>query len=364
MITALAAVGGATLTALWPERRAAATRARIPHRLLIGGGRGKSTLTRLLHAALQAGGLRCLARVTGDDPLAVLPDGSTHLYRRPGSASIRELVHLLAEAGEFLPIDVLAVENMAVRPELQRVVGREIIHPTMALFVANTRDHLDHHPVDPVRRALMLLDAVPRTCLCLVPDSDRSYHASAKETGHAMESVSPISGHDPKAPVTPHMQALAALALGAASIIQPEAAAAHRDAVLPLSCRLEKVPTAIVGDATWVDLLSVNDPESTMWWIERATEEFGEAPRLLYNHRRERAPRLVDHVAILRRHETLITGDQPPLPLLSATGGRYVSLREVFTSRDPRLTLMIGNSGGQGRILRDWFRDRRERGEW
>src|SRR5436190_20852696 len=61
----------------WRHRRTLRT---IPVRIHVAGTRGKSTTTRLIAAALRAGGRCVVAKTTGAEPRLILPDGRDQMW--------------------------------------------------------------------------------------------------------------------------------------------------------------------------------------------------------------------------------------------------------------------------------------------
>lgn len=100
----------------------------IPIRILVTGSRGKSSLVRLLSAALVSFGLNVRGRITGVLPRELLPgDGilsplKETLLLRSGPASVEEMRWWLST----LPrgTDAVVMENSAVAPELQALAFR------------------------------------------------------------------------------------------------------------------------------------------------------------------------------------------------------------------------------------------------
>ena len=64
----------------------------IPIRIHVNGTRGKSSVTRLIGAALRQGGFKTITKVTGTYPRLILEDGTeTNIYRKTEANIIEQL---------------------------------------------------------------------------------------------------------------------------------------------------------------------------------------------------------------------------------------------------------------------------------
>jgi poly-gamma-glutamate synthase PgsB/CapB len=168
------ATGATILMAAGLEAEQAAVRRAaesIPHRVVVTGTRGKSSVTRLVAAGLRAGGLRTWAKATGSAPSLIFPDGSEQRIRRRASPSILEQGRLLRRAaGEGA--EAIVFEAMSIHPETQRAEGRLILRPRI-LAVTNARlDHLGGAVRERSDVARMLLLSAPPGCRVLVPEEE------------------------------------------------------------------------------------------------------------------------------------------------------------------------------------------------
>src|SRR5690606_11514584 len=80
----------------------------IPIRVHVAGSRGKTTVTRLIGAGLNGGGLRVLVKTTGTLPLLVMPDGSERPWPRRGLPSIGEQIRVVRLAAR-LKVDAIVL---------------------------------------------------------------------------------------------------------------------------------------------------------------------------------------------------------------------------------------------------------------
>ncbi len=115
---------------------------RIPYRILVNGTRGKSSITRLITAALQQNGFKVLAKTSGTDTMLILPDGTENKVRRTGIATVAEQMTVIKYATRQ-KVQVLVIECMSLRPSLQQIESQVIIKPHITV-ISNVRpDHLD-----------------------------------------------------------------------------------------------------------------------------------------------------------------------------------------------------------------------------
>ena len=111
---------------------------RIPIRIHVNGTRGKSSVTRLIAAALRRSGIPTLAKTTGTAPVLILPDGSEETIRRRAPANILEQMKVVERAAR-LDARAVVVECMALDPELQSVSETAMIRSTVATSCASQR---------------------------------------------------------------------------------------------------------------------------------------------------------------------------------------------------------------------------------
>ncbi len=114
----------------------------IPLRIVVNGTRGKSTVTRLLGAALKAGGYKTLAKTTGTKPRIVIDNQIEKPVIRPGRANIHEQLSITRKAIQE-KADAIVFENMSLRPDLQWIEETRIISPQIVVITNVRADHLD-----------------------------------------------------------------------------------------------------------------------------------------------------------------------------------------------------------------------------
>ena len=132
----------------------------IPLRVLVNGTRGKSSVTRLIAAAVRAGGTRTLAKTTGSKPKVIYEEGDEVLIPRMGKANIMEQRKILSVAHRR-GAQAVVLENMSLRPDLQ-VMERRIVSPTVGVVTNVRADHLDVMGPRTEDVALALSETVPK----------------------------------------------------------------------------------------------------------------------------------------------------------------------------------------------------------
>jgi gamma-polyglutamate synthase len=161
----------ALVVALWSAeawRHQRALRA-IPIRIHVNGSRGKSSVARLLGAALNEGGIRTVTKVTGSKARLILPDGREEPVIRLSTPNICEQVTILDRARRE-KVQAIVMECMAVRPDLQEVAEHHIMHSTIGVITNVRPDHLDvmGPTVDDV--AVALSSTIPRNTVAVIGD--------------------------------------------------------------------------------------------------------------------------------------------------------------------------------------------------
>ena len=167
LIISAALLTGLLALLLWERRARDGALAAIPIRIHVNGTRGKSTVTRLIAAALREAGIRTVAKTTGTAPRLILPDGSERPVRRRAPASIREQLWVLREARRLRAAAVV-IECMAVDPELQAVCEDEMIRATMGVVTNARPDHAELMGTTVGEVAAALGATVPRSAVLVM----------------------------------------------------------------------------------------------------------------------------------------------------------------------------------------------------
>jgi len=329
------------LVALGLLERLAVGRARaaVPIRIHVNGTRGKSTVTRLIAAALREAGVPAVAKVTGTAPRLILPDGSEHPIVRRAPASIREqawLVRRAARAGAR----ALVVECMAVRPDLQWVSERQMLQATIGVITNVRLDHTEAMGATLDQVAQSLANSVPRGGVLVTGDPRFAAAGAACCAALGTRLVIAEAVERPPDPAWLWEDMATALAVTRELGIADEIATRGMQ-------KAAADPGAATGGVTmiagrriaWVDATAANDPESLDRLVTGlkpgstsgspaglkpcSTAVSGPARcdiLAVYNHRADRPERLhtfARHSATFRKcAAVLVTGDPPGLSLM------------------------------------------------
>ncbi len=284
----------------------------IPVRIHVNGTRGKSTVTRMVAAALRASGRRVVAKSTGTAARIILPDGSEREVPRRSGPSIREQLWFLREARR-LRADAIVVECMAIDPALQRVSELDMIASTLGI-VTNTRpDHADVMGTTAAEVAAALAGTVPRGGVLVLGDVERPdlFEVAADERGcRIVRAAAPPLDDGTPAWVAENV----GLALAATrelglpdALATPAILAAPGD---PGACRRYRIRVA-AQDALAVDASAANDPDS----LGRLLADVPRPRLFVFNHRGDRPTRLaqfaVSPTLSASGDDLLVTGDRP-----------------------------------------------------
>lgn len=162
------AAGGYFSFLLGEAWRLKRTRANVRTVIHVNGTRGKTETTRLIAAALRAGGIRTLAKTTGTLPRVILEDGSEEPWRRWGAPNVREQRDFLRMAAHR-NAEAVVVECMAVSPDAQRA-STAFLRPDL-LVVTNARPDHEAELGTPEEALAIFAEGIPLGGLVITPDT-------------------------------------------------------------------------------------------------------------------------------------------------------------------------------------------------
>ena len=342
-------------------RRTDAARRRIGHVVHVNGIRGKSSVTRLIHAGLTAGGVRSFCKVTGTDPMILCPDGTEQVLRRLGHANIREQARVLRMAAEQ-KADVLVIECMAITPELQAASQSKILKADIGVLTNVRRDHTDVMGGTMEEICDSLLSTMPEKGIFFTAE-EKYFPRIAAAAGKAeTRSVLALPGDEKYDFDFPENVALA--------LSVCEQLGVDRNTALSGMERYSRDPYALsvhrAGKAVFVNGFSINDPDSTaaVWNMVKQRYELGEKRFvLLINNRADRGSRTQDMLEVCRRlapDEVLLFGAgkaymkakiAKEFPGMAVRCVKKVSGFDIESGFDGCAVFAVGNLKGAGREI-------------
>ncbi|MBP7382486.1 poly-gamma-glutamate synthase PgsB, partial [Myxococcota bacterium] len=114
----------------------------IRTRIHVAGTRGKSSVTRILAAAMNHAGVHTAAKTTGTTARMITPEGKELPMFRPTGANLIEQKRVFA-AAVGMGADAIVIECMALQPTLHWVAERMLVRATHAVITNASPDHLD-----------------------------------------------------------------------------------------------------------------------------------------------------------------------------------------------------------------------------
>ncbi|SBT50953.1 poly-gamma-glutamate synthase PgsB/CapB [Micromonospora auratinigra] len=349
----------------------------IPHRVLVNGIRGKSSITRLTAGALRGGKLVVVAKTTGTAARFIFPDASEEpVYRKFGIANVVEQIGIVRRAAAYYP-DALVIECMAVMPPLQELNQTKLIQSTIGILCNVREDHLAEMgpTLDDVARSLSR--SMPVGGLCVTAEQDRLHilQEEADKRNCTLVSVDPesVTDDEMKGFTWTTFKENVAIALKVAELLGvPRRAALTGMWTAPPDPGVLSVEEYRAGDRSlrFANIFAANDPESTYMNIQQLADQ-GSIPRplhVLINCRPDRVERNGQMGSLISRidpDKVILIGE----PTRSARvkidekwQGRVVDLGGKLGARDLldgvlgtidgfASVLAIGNIHGQGEIL-------------
>lgn len=280
------------------KRQATADRAHLSHVIHVNGIRGKSTVTRLIAAGLQAGGISTFCKTTGTLPMTVDPAGIERPIRRLGGANIREQLKTMHKA-VLQGAQVLVVECMAVDPRLQKISQRQMLKADLAVITNVRLDHTDEMGATLPEICDSLCEMLPQNGTVFTADA--RFAPQIEQNAALLQSDCVLVKPDALLPQTIDFAENVALALAVCRRLGVDDQTAlsgmaryHRD---PYALSLHRLP----GGALFIGALAANDPQSTCKiWQTLCRERQLQSRRLilLLNNRRDRGYR-TEHMLLV-----------------------------------------------------------------
>ncbi len=334
-------------------------RARLSHVVYVNGTRGKSTVTRMIAAGLQAGGHRVLCKTTGTLPIAIHPDGHQEEIVRRAPANIKEQIRYLETAAKE-GADILVIECMALQPEYQRVSGKNMLHCDVGVITNARLDHMD--VMGDTREDILtcLMEMLPENGRIFTAERDfpDMMEARAKKLGSTLTITDENSLGDLPGAAALDFPENVALALGVCESLGVERKTAFEG--IRGFVRDPYALSVYEGENTvFVNALSANDVSSTQMIYDKIRGDEEEELVILINNRGDRPARARDMarlVKVMQPARVWMLGDnQEALGKLcekaapqAEVKGFDVAEEIPFACEKPRLILAVGNIKKEG----------------
>jgi hypothetical protein len=276
------------------------------HRVLVTGSRGKSSIVRLLHAAMHAAGLQSYARITGVVPRELGPLGTRTISRSAG-AHVEEMRWWL----RALPPSAQAVllENSAISPDFQGLAKRWL-PPDVTVLTNTLPDHQELWGESSACAARVLVAGVPKNSKLILPVDLEKDKYLMELLGHRQCQL--IFARPATAAGDNYHAVNVGLALATLECLGLATAPAL-EVMLGIRPDRYDFHVASCGGAEVAMAFSANDITSTRNLFESLNWSLDET-RLIYNHRADRPGRyrsFVDWLSQKNWREVLIIGDKP-----------------------------------------------------
>ncbi len=294
----------------------------VPIRIHVNGTRGKSSVTRLIWAALREAGIPTVAKTTGAAPRLLLPDGTERPVKRHGKPNIREQLRTLLLARR-LGARAVVLECMALAPELQWIAEHSMARATVGVIANARMDHTEIMGADVEQIAACLANTIPFHGTLVVGEQKLAdlYARCAAERGTKIV----VASSDTNLSWHTENEALALAVTRQLGIADAVALAGMRLAPADPGDSVQATAECGGGPMKFLDARSANDPESFLRTVKtfmpdlkmRSTKT--KPPVVVFNHRSDRPERLrafaKSAFAELPAVRILVTGERPALTL-------------------------------------------------
>lgn len=359
----------------------------IPIRVHINGTRGKSSVTRLIGAALRESGIKTITKVTGTYPRLILEDGSeVGIYRKAGANIIEQLS--ITRFASKRNAQAIVMECMAVQPQYQWITENKMLHSTLAVITNVRLDHIDVMGYSLPEIATALGNTIPKNQYLLTAEKivfnklkeiadKRNCKIQLAEpdlvTEEEMKGFSYIEHKENVAlalAVSLHLGIERKTALNGMYKAIPDAGALKLSSVNAFNKKIN-----------FYNAFAANDPQSTLmiWEKLRAENELRGIKMILLNTRQDRLDRAKQLTAMVGRelknqfdNLILIGQSSEIVEELSVSNGvqrnKIINLgwtepEAVFEAilaytTEQSTVVAVGNMGGMGGKVADFFENR------
>ena len=314
------------------------------HVIHVNGIRGKTGTCRTLDAVLRAK-YRVFTKTTGTDAAVIDTEGREMPIRRLGPASIGEQIRILRRAYKE-GAEVLVIECMAVNPVLQKAAQEQIVKGDISVITNVRYDHILDMGETREEIASSLSAVIPDHGLLVTADPEAEKHFGELCRKKGTELVSCPSEGDASDNI--RIARVIAERLGISrEEFEERLSGIHEDFGVS---RVYRVSGPDGVPYRFLNLFSVNDPESTESNLQKALQEYRDVPGVafLYHHRTDRP----DRALLFARHFFPLHKDIPlylcgpglPLPQRLFADAGVKDIRVIHVPRAKRAYAAPGSA--------------------
>lgn len=294
-------------------RKTRKLRRNFKHIVHVNGTRGKSSTTRLIAAALTQGGYKVFCKTTGTSAMTIDVNGKEERINRRGKPNIKEQINIMKRA-KNQGAEILVIECMAVRPELQYIAQHKILNADISVITNVRRDHLEEMGPSLEEVAKSLGNVIPRNgYLVTAEDNFYDYY---KEQGKRLNTKVILSekyGEDYEIDFVENVN----IVIDICEILNVDKAKAlkgmknyKRDPGALKIYRLKDTEEEVF----FINGFAINDPDSTIQvyeYLKKKNVFKDKEIIVMVNNRRDRPYRMKQHIEVInyiKPHKIWISG--------------------------------------------------------
>lgn len=272
----------------------------------VNGIRGKSTVSRLIDAGLRDGKKKVFTKVTGTEPKYIDIDNQEKDIKRIGKANIREQIRTIKKAAKC-DADILVLECMAVKPELQKISEEKIVKADIGVITNVRYDHLDEMGESLEEIANSLCNMMPQDGI-IVTGEEKKLDIIKEKAKLKATKVLFMDGLKDEYKEIDFMENVAvALKVCECLGVEREVALKRMKKYKKDSGVLKEIKflNSQGKKISFINLLAANDPDSSEKIIKsfESEELWSRKKYLMVNNRRDRLSRLEQFVNFVEKHE-------------------------------------------------------------
>lgn len=272
----------------------------------VNGIRGKSTVSRLIDAGLRDGKKKVFTKVTGTEPKYIDIDNQEKDIKRIGKANIREQIKTIKKAAKC-GADILVLECMAVKPELQKISEETIVKADIGVITNVRYDHLDEMGESLEEIANSLCNMMPQDGI-IVTGEEKKLDIIKEKAKLKATKVLFMDGLKDEYKEIDFMENVAvALKVCECLGVEREVALKRMKKYKKDSGVLKEIKflNSQGKKISFINLLAANDPDSSEKIIKsfESEELWSRKKYLMVNNRRDRLSRLEQFVNFVEKHE-------------------------------------------------------------